>query len=74
MVCENHTRDEVIEILSNLRKINTNNHSYAAKYDNSISKGTNVDLCVIIKLYMLYFEEKSGKKWIYLFHNNIKNN
>ncbi len=82
MVCENNIREDLIDMLSLLRKINENNNNYAYKYDQSISKGSNSQLCTIIKLYLLYFEEKSrnmangmknGTRWVYLFHDILPN-
>lgn len=81
MVCENNVREDLISMVSHLRKIN-DIKTYAYKYDQSVSKGSNTDLCTIIKLYLLSFEEKSrsgingmknGIRWVYLFHDILPN-
>lgn len=81
MVCENNVREDLIGMISQLRKVN-DIKSYAHKYDNSISKGSNMELCTIIKLYLLSFEEKSrslingmknSTRWVYLFHDILPN-
>lgn len=81
MVCENNIREDLIDILSNLRKLN-DIKSYAYKYDQSISKGSTIELCKIIKLYLLSFEEKNRNlangmknsiRWLYLFHDILPN-
>lgn len=81
MLCENYTRPNLIKILYNIRKINNDKINYAYKYDNSLSGKLSIaELCYIIKLYMLYFEEsnrlsingmKYGIRWVYLFHDNM---
>ena len=81
MVCENNIREDLINTVTQLRKINEFT-SYASKYDSSITKGSNDNLCKIIKLYLLSFEEKSrnlsngmknSSRWIYLFHDTLPN-
>ena len=81
MVCENNVREDLISMITDLRKINTVKN-YAYLYDQSISKGSNLELCTIIKLYLLSFEEKSRNgpngmknsiRWVYLFHDILPN-
>lgn len=82
-VCEYYTRNDLIELLNKLRKINEYNVNYAFNYDNKITsnfkKQSINQLCNIIKLYMLYFEERSrssvnGVRWVYLFHDKLNLN
>lgn len=82
VACENHARENMMDMITLLRKINSSVNSYAYKYDHSIVRGSNANLCSIIKLYMLFYEEesrssvngmKSGIRWVYLFHDNLPN-
>lgn len=81
-VCEYYTRNELINLLIKLRNINDSSHNYAYTYDNKITSESKklsiAQLCHIIKLYLLYFEElsrssingmKNGIRWVYLFHD-----
>lgn len=81
MVCENNVREDLVDMITHLRKLN-DLKTYAYKYDQSVSKGSNAELCTIIKLYLLSFEEKSrspstgmknGLRWVYLFHDILPN-
>jgi hypothetical protein len=82
MVCESHIREDLITIIKYFRTIDKNVKNYASDYDNSIIKPTISELCIIIKLYFLYFEEKSRStingmansiRWLYLFNDNLPN-
>lgn len=81
MLCENYTRNELNVILNKLRKINNSDKNYAYKYDLSIEIKLSIEqMCTLIKLYMLVFEEKSREesmldsvRWIYLFHDTLPN-
>lgn len=79
MACEHNIREDLLDMISHLRKINETK-TYAYKYDQSIKKGSNTDLCTIVKLYLLSFEERSrndsmknGIRWVYLFHDILPN-
>lgn len=82
LVCEHNTRNNILKMVNQLRKLNTNTASYAYKYDQSVGKAANIDLCTIVKLYLLAFEEESrspsngmklGIRWLYLFHDILPN-
>lgn len=78
LTCENTIREDLITIVAQLRKINDLN-TYAYKYDQNQSKLSTIQLCNLIKLYMLSFEERSRNnmknsiRWVYLFHDLLPN-
>ena len=81
MVCEHHNREDLIELLMQLRKLSPDK-SYAHYYDTNTSKVKSYNLCTSIKLYLLFLEEKSrnmvngmssGIRWLYLFHDTLPN-
>ena len=83
MVCETYVREDLLELISNFRKINKDDKNYASKYDNSIHGKLSIsDMCKIIKLYFLHFEEKNRStingmkdsiRWLYLFNDRMPN-
>ena len=84
-VCSTFLYHELINIVNEVRKINKNNKNYAVTYDKSIkNKKLSIDqICTIIKLYLLNFEElsrlptsgmKEGIRWLYLFNDQLPHN
>jgi hypothetical protein len=84
ILCENNVREDILNILTELRKINNstnNNINYVSTYDKSLKGKLSIeDICTLIKLYLLLLEENSRSismessfRWVYLFHDNLPN-
>lgn len=83
LTVENFVKKDLIKILNKLRKVNNNEKNYAYKFDkNHFNKIQINSISIIIKLYLLYFEEKNRSmingmkdsiRWVYLFNDNTPN-
>ena len=91
MTCENYIKKDILKLLHKIRKFNdteyhskqSSKQSYASEYDDNYFNNQQItNICNIIKLYLLYFEEKNrslvngmknSTRWVYLFHDNIPN-